>query len=812
MSINKYKVSVDKLRNYFDPAKLTFDSTEEVEPIYGVVGQKRVEQSLKFGLGAKTDGFNIFATGFPGTNKLSTIKDYVEKLSSEQEKPSDWCYIFNFKHPDRPVAIKLPPGIGTQFSQDMDELIVGARNEIPKAFESEDYEKRKSRVIESYGKIKEGLLSELEDKAAKVGFSVELATSGVVTVPIYKGKILRKDEYEKLSEEEKQRIKNITKEIQAEAKLYLSRARSLEKEAKEQIHNFEHEIAMFAVGHLLDELRKKYKSFEDVIKYLDEVQDDIIENLDSFKETEKRIEGIFPGFEILHESIFERYKVNIAVNNAETNGSPVVIEPNPTYYNLFGKLEYKAQFGAMSTSFMNIKTGAFHRANGGYIILDALDVLLNLFSWGALKRTLKTKELMIENIGEHFQAFPAATLKPASIPVNVKVIMIGHPMIYHLLFMLDEDFQKLFKVKADFDTRMERNEEFAHKYAQLISKKCRDSNLKHFDRTGIAKVVEYGSRNAENQQKLSIKVMEIEDLISEASYWASTNGSHFVTGSDVKKAIDERIYRSNLIEERINELIEDGTIIIDTAEKTIGQINGIAVADLGNYSFGKPSRITARTFIGRKGLINIEREANLSGRIHNKGVMILSGYLGGKYAMDKPLAMSATLTFEQLYDEVEGDSASSAELYAILSSLSEVPINQGIAVTGSVNQYGEIQAIGGINQKIEGFFDVCKIKGLTGNQGVLMPWSNIKNLMLREDVIEEIKKGNFNIWAIKSIDEGIEILTGKKAGKIGLNGRYPKDTINWLVNEKLEHMAKQLKKFAVEKESEPTPKVERKAA
>lgn len=797
---NTSELPIEQLKNICDPSTFDFANTAELSGDGEVIGQKRALKSFDFGFKIKTEGFNMFVSGPTGTNKLTAVKDYVERFSADEPVPSDWCYVNNFKHPDRPKLIELAAGKGSQFVSDMEELVEGAKNEIPKAFEEEEYEKRKSAIMKEFHAERDKILEELSESARKKGFTVELTPAGIITVPIIEDKPMHREEYEKLPGDHKKALQDMTEDIQTETKLILSRVRTLEKEIKERVHQLDQEIALFAVGHLLDELRDKYADHEKIMKYLNNVQKDIIKNLETFKNHGKG-QAALPGLEfMMKKPSYDKYKVNLLVNNSETEGAPVIYESNPTYYNLFGKLEYTAQFGAFSTGFQMVKPGAIHRANGGYLIINALNMLLNLMSYDALKRTIKDKQVRIENIGEHFQAIPAATLRPEPMPVNVKIILIGSPMIYNLLFRLDEDFQRLFKVKADFDTVMERDDDGAQRYAHLIANKCRESSLLHFDPSGVAEVVNYGSRIPEDQKKLSTKLMQITDMISEASFWAFQEGAPLVSASHVKKALDEKIYRSNMIEQKIQEFIERNILMIDTEGEKEGQINGLSVSMLGDYMFGKPSRITARTFVGRKGLVNIEREIKMSGRIHNKGVLILGGYIGGKYGSKKPVSISASLTFEQLYDEIEGDSASSTELYCLLSSLAEVPLRQGIAVTGSVNQKGEVQAIGGVNHKIEGYFDVCKAKGLTGEQGVMIPQSNVENLMLKDEVIEAIKAGNFHIWSVSSIDEGIQILTGMKAGELQADGTYPKDTFNWKISRKLDEFLEITKKFGPNEE------------
>lgn len=789
------KVSPDRLRKVCDPESLPFNNTEELKPLVGVVGQDRAVHALDFSLDIKANGFNLYAAGPVGTGKHSAITARVKEVAETKPVPADWCYVNNFKVPDKPIVIKLPPGKGPELAKDMDELIEACKSEIPKAFDSEEYERRKDSILNEFQSKRDQLLARLRHEAARRGFSVELTTLGIVTIPIIDGRLMKREEYDRLPKAEKERIQKLTEELQQEINHVMAQIRSLEKETKRKIQELDKQIALFAIGHLLDDLRLKYQENKKLLTYLQAVQEDIIENLENFKTTEKK-ELRLPGMELPEaEPPFEKYKVNVFITNIETKGAPVVYEPNPTYYNLVGRIEYAPRLGTMVTNFTMIKPGALHRANGGYLILNVFDVLINFMSWQALKRALKTRQATIENIGEQFRLIPTTTLRPEPIELNVKVVLIGNRWLYNLLYMLDEDFKKLFKVKADFNVEMDYTDEHVRKYAALIASRCQQEKLKHFDKTGVAKIVEYGARLAEDQKKLSTRFLEINDLITEASYWASRNGNTYVTGIDVQKAIQEKIYRSSMIEEKIREMIADGTIFIDTEGAIVGQVNGLSIIFLGDYMFGKPSRITSQIHLGKKGVINIEREAKLGGRIYNKAVMILAGFLAGRYAHNKPLSISATIGFEQSYEMVEGDSASSAELYAILSSLANLPLRQDIAVTGSVNQLGQVQPIGAVNRKIEGFYDVCRVKGLTGTQGVMIPKANIKNLMLREDVIEAVNQGKFHIWAVETIDEGLELLTGKKAGRLLPDGTWEPDSVNFLVDKRLHELAQQMLRF-----------------
>ncbi|MCL6472707.1 MAG: AAA family ATPase [Firmicutes bacterium] len=792
---NFAEVAIEDLRRECDQSIFQFKSTEEVEPLKGTIGQERAVQAIEFGLGIKTKGFNIYAAGPSGTGKTSTVKAYIQMKAEKEPVPNDWCYVNNFYDPDKPLAISLPPGRGRVFAKDMDELIAHTREEIPGAFESKEYEERKARITNEFEQAREKGFAEIEKKADERGFAVEITTAGIITIPLIKGRPLRREEFNLLPEEQKAQIQAAGEELQSEINEVLTRIRKLEKELKEKLQQLDREVALFAIGHLLQDLRDKYSDIPKVLDYLNQVEKDIIENLEDFRVTEKPASPI-PGLEALQRPVtFDRYKVNVIVNNSELKGAPVVIELNPSYYNLIGKTEYRAQFGAMSTDFTMIKAGALHRANGGYLIIHALDILTSPLAWDALKRAIRSEEIRIELMGEQYRVIPATAIRPEPIPLNVKIVLIGNPYIYMLLYNLDEDFRELFKVKADFNTEMDRDDEHVQRYASFVSEQVRESNLKHFDPSGVARIVEYGSWLAGDQKKLSTRFMDIGDMVSEASYWASTDASDLVSAKHVDQAEEHKKYRSNMIEAKIQEMINRGMILLQTEGAVVGQINALSIVSLGDYYFGQPSRITAKIHLGRKGVINIEREIKLSGPTHSKGVLILANYLAGMYAQDKPLSVSASITFEQNYSGVEGDSASSTELYVLLSALSGVPIKQSFAVTGSVNQRGEIQPIGGVNRKIEGFFDVCKARGLTGDQGVLIPHQNVTNLMLKQEVIDAVRQGMFHIYPVKTVDEGIEILTGVEAGVRREDGTFPEGTIHYLVDQRLKEMADLLREY-----------------
>lgn len=769
------KLNFTELRKYCDKNIFDFKTTEELQPIEYLIGQDRALNAINFSLDIKVDGYNLYVSGIPGTGRTTSIRKIVEEKAKNEKKPEDLVYVYNFKNPDKPNLIKFPAGKGNFFAKDIDEFISTIRKTIPKAFEAEDYEKRKNELVKKFQLEKEKLLNEVEMMAKEKGFLIQLTPTGVLTIPLQNGQPLKPEDFSKLSTDEQKRIQEEGEKLLEEINEVILRLKKIDKKIFESLKELDIEVAVFAIGHLLKDLILKYEEVAEVGDYLESLKDDIIENLSFFKELKKSEEV---------EEFLKRYKINVFVDNSNTKGAPVIYETNPTYYNLFGGIEYENKMGFMVTNFNLIKAGSIHRANGGYIIINALDLLINQFSWDTLKRTLKNKESIIENPLEQFKIIPTVSIKPEPIPINLKVILIGTPYIYYLLYYYDDEFKKLFKVKADFDTEMDKNEENMLKYVNFISSFVKKSNLKHLTKDAVSEVIDYGSRNVENQNKVTTRFQIIGNLITEANYWAEKDGSKYIEDRHIIKAIEEKEYRSNLIEQKIHELISDGTILIDVDGEKIGQINGLAIISLGDFTFGRPTKITANVSMGAKGVVNIEREVKLSGRIHDKGVMILSGFLGERYAKDKPLTISATLTFEQSYEEIEGDSASSAELYALISSIANIPIKQYYAVTGSVNQKGEIQPIGGINKKIEGFFEICKIKGFNRKQGVIIPYQNKKDLMLKKEVIDAVKDNKFHIYAIKTIDEGLEILTGLSI-----------EEIDKKVNESIYNLAINYKKF-----------------
>jgi lon-related putative ATP-dependent protease len=798
------KLSIDELYKCCDPNIFIFNTTDDLPVFTGTIGQGRALDALDFGLSLESAGFNIFLLGENGTGRMTTIKAILAQKALSEPIPFDWCYVYNFKDPDTPVAVSLEPGVAVVFQRDMEELIKILRIEIPKVFESKEYEKQKKKITEEAQKKQREIFDSLEEEAQAKGFSVRKTVSGLVIIPVKKtGEPLTEEEYDQLEEKTRKKIDEIGRTLQEKLNDAVRVVREAEKLVKDKIVALEKEAALSEVGHLIEELESKYREHERIMSYLKDVKENILENLADFKVQEEQASALAFMKLPKAEPTFTRYTVNVLVNNKDCKGAPCVFESNPTYYNLFGRIEHKFQYGMAMTDFSMIKGGSLHKANGGYIVIDALDLLRNIFAYDTLKRAIRNKEVKIEDVWEQYRLISTTTLKPEAIPLDVKVVLVGNPFLYYLLYNLDEEYRELFKVKSDFDSRMDRTDENVHKYASFVATRCKEEKLLPFDRAGVAKIVEVGSRLAEHQNKLTSRFSEIADILREASYWASKSNDMVITEKHVQKAIDERVFRTNRIEERLREMILEGTLIVDTEGERIGQVNGLAVIDLGDYSFGKPSRITAKTYAGKAGVVNIERETKMSGKIHEKAILIIANYLGSKYATKKPISLSASITFEQLYEMVEGDSATCAELYGLLSSIANIPLKQGIAVTGSMDQNGDVQPVGGINEKIEGFFDLCKFRELDGKQGVIIPRRNIKNLMIKKDLVDAIKDGRFTVYPINRVEEGLEILTGMSAGDLKEDGTYPEGTINYLVAKRLAEISEAIeKKKEEEKEKE----------
>lgn len=786
-----------KLKRTVDPSLFKFKTTKELPNLEGIVGQERGHSVINFGLNVDKVGYNIYVAGLPGTGKSTFSNSLVREFAKREAELYDWCYVYNFEDAYKPKVLQLPVGLGKSLKQDMEDFVQNLQADIPRAFNEESYKKEKAEIVQEFQEKSNEIFQELNKIAEKEGFAIRQSGSGFLTIPLVNGKPITEEQYQHLDESIVQEIEERTVKIQERVVEFTNVLRDLEKEAKKTLENLDSRVALAAAGYHLDDLKEKYESCPNILNYLEEVQGDILINISDFLQQDKQ-EAVDPLQSMLQrpakDSNFPlKYEVNLMVDNTETKGAPVITADNPTFYNLIGKVEYESRMGVMSTNFTKIKPGFLHEANGGYLIVQAKDILSKSYAWDALKRALITKDIQIENIGEHAGLMATTSLSPEPIPLNIKVIIIGNLDLYQLLYHYDEDFGKLFKIKADFDVEMDYSEENINLLASFIHTHCNKYNLLHFDQTAVAKVVEYSIRLTSHQEKMSTRFNQLVEIIYESDTWAKMEQANLVTKEHVIKAIKEREYRSNLYEEKIQASIDEGTILIDTEGKKVGQVNGLAVYNVGQYSFGKPTRITATTFMGRRGIVNIERESKLSGKIYNKGIYILTGYLGEQFAQKHPLTLTAHLAFEQSYGGIDGDSASSTELYALMSSLANVPIDQGIAVTGSVNQKGEIQPIGGVNEKIEGFYDVCKTKGLTSEQGVMIPYQNTKNLMLKDEVIEAVEAGMFHIYAIHTIEEGIEILTGMEAGQKNEVGTYPENTLFAKITSQLEEYIKRSK-------------------
>ncbi len=782
------ELSYTQLKKECDPSTFKFKTTKELEPFTGVIGQARGIKALEFGVNIDIKGYNIYMEGPTGIGKTIYARNYLQGIAKNKPTPNDWCYIYNFNNPNEPIALSLPAGMGKQLEADMNAFIKTVQTEIKAAFNNQDFEKEKDNIKKELEDKKFKLIEKLNKDAAKLGFEIKNSDS-IYFLPMINGKVLTEKEFNELDQATKDQFEINSLEIQKETIEVMKKIKELEAKSAEKIGSWQSNIALFAVSIQVNELKATYKKFPVIVNFLKSVQNDIITNLDAFIADEQKASQNMPPM-MKPEKPWEKYQINLLVDNSQLEGAPVIIDSNPSFYNLFGKLEYENSYGTMRTDFTLIKPGLIHKANGGYLILQIRDLLTAPVIWDSFKRVLRTRQIYVDTLRDYqMNAVAIAGLKPEPIPVNFKVVLIGPASIYQQLLNFDEDFRKLFKVKVEFEEEAPRNDTTMNKIAQFIHTFCEKEKAPHFNAGAVSRVIEYCSKAVDNQNKISTQLNDITELLGEACTWAKMEGAKVVTADYVKKAISERIERINKYDQQLVEMIQNGTILIDTCGEKVGQINGLSIMRLGDFSFGKPAKITANTYVGRTGIVNIEREVSMSGTSHSKGVMILSAYIGEKFAQDTPLSLAASLCFEQLYSGVDGDSASSTELYALLSSLSELPIKQSLAVTGSVNQKGEIQPIGGVTDKIEGFFHICKLRGLTGEQGVLIPYQNIKNLNLSDEVIKAVKDGNFHVYPVKTIDEGIEILTGVPAGRKNKDGKYPAGTVNYLVNEKLKKYA-----------------------
>ncbi len=800
VDVGRLRVSPEELRLEQDPGAFQFECTEDLIPLTEFVGQDRALRSLQFGLGVNKPGYNIFVTGLTGTGKATAILEYIRRAVEEQRKagettsPTDWCYVFNFGDPDRPNAISLPAGTGKKLRQDLDDLLVTVKSNVVRTFSSDEYERQRREIFEEGQRAAQTLMEQAQKAAEEAGFVLRFLPTGVTLVPLIDGKPMTPQQFAALSPEERRSISEREQPIAASVNEVGERLRVIEREVAQAIILLDRKVAEVIMKGSFDAMAAEYREHEEVARFLEHLRTFAQDSVDILRDHDGHV---LPSALAAagQPDPFLAFRCNVFVDNSAAEGPPIIVETNPIWTNLFGRLDRRAYLGTYISDHTLLKPGSVHRANGGYLILNLIDVFTKPGAWDGLKRLIRTKEVRLEDPMEQYGFLTPQALRPEPIPVDIKLVITGDPMAYFLLSAYDEEFWEMFKVKADFDHQIARTAENVLAYAGFICAACGRDGLRHFDRTAVAQVVEHGSRLADDQRKLSARFGRLRDLIVEADYWAGIEGARLVNGEHVQKAIAEKLYRLNLVEERLRDLIAQGTIMVDVTGAVAGQINGLAVLELGDFSFGRPTRITARTFMGQRGIASIDRESQLSGKIHDKGVLILSGYLGWKYAQDKPLSLSATISFEQGYEAIDGDSASLAELCAVLSSLADAPIRQDLAMTGSVNQKGEVQPIGGQNQKIEGFHDVCKVVGMTGAQGVVMPSRNKRNLMLRPAVVESVQKGQFHIYAVDSVDQAIEIMTGIPAGERQPDGSYPEGTINRRVDDRLREMGEAMRKF-----------------
>jgi lon-related putative ATP-dependent protease len=800
--INRLKP--DELYRNCDIENFSFDSTTEIEEEITLVGQERASEAIDFGTNITYHGYNIFVLGPNGMGKRKIAQDFFEKKAKTEPVPSDWIYVNNFSNPDQPNAIELPSGMGIAYEQDIQELIDEMQTALSAAFESEEYQNRRQAIFESFKEKQADLFNELQEKANQNNLAMIKTPSGIAFTPRDEDGVMSPEEVNNLSTEKREEFKESIEKLQEDLQKILQQVPVWQREAKEKIKSINKEMANFAIGGLINELIEKYQELDAIIAHIEQIQSQVVDNADEFlagneQEPTSFIEAISQRRDGA-SALLEQFKVNVIIDNSEKDGAPVIFEDHPTYPNLIGRVEHFAQMGTLRTDFRMIKSGAMHKANGGYLVLDARKLLTQPYAWEGLKRALQSREIEIESIGQALSLISTASLKPDPIPLNLKIALVGDRILYYLLIQYDPEFSELFKVQADFETEIEWNQENQDLYAKLIATIVKKESTKPFKKSAVARLIEESARQANDSERLNTRIQDIHELIVESDYWAKNSNRQSVIKKDVEQAINAKIKRADRLREKVQDSILRDINLISTDGKKVGQINGLSVYTLGSFSFGKPTRITARISLGKGQVIDIEREVDMGGAIHSKGVLILAGFIRGRYAQEVPLSLSASLVFEQSYGGVDGDSASSTELYALLSAIADIPLKQNLAVTGSVNQYGQVQAIGGVNEKIEGFYDICNERGLTGDQGVLIPKSNVKHLMLRKDVINAVKAGEFHIYPITHIDEGIEVMTGLEAGEKQEDGTYPDGTINALVKERLDQMAKRLTEFGKNKD------------
>ena len=786
---NKNELNYKNLKISCDPSIFKFKTTEELDNIETGIGQERGIKALEFGLNVDINGYNLYLEGPAGVGKTMYTKHYLDKISKKQKTPCDWCYIYNFENPNEPIALPLHAGQGKEFKEQMEVFIKDIKNDLKNTFNNEDFEKEKALIAQTYEEKREALMVKLNKKSEKYGFQVKSAQNGIYMMPIINGKAIEQEEFEKLDDETKQNFEDNSSIVQEQILQVISEIKNIEQESQKKLSEWQSNVALLTINAHINYIRSKFKRNKKISTFLENIKKDILKNIDYFLAEPQNETQQMPGPRPEPPKPWENYRVNLFIDNSAQEGAPVIMDSNYSYHNIFGKLEYENYYGSLKTDYTMLKPGLLHKANGGYIIFQAHDLIENAVCYEGLKKALRQKQLLIENTADPRSPMVMVSLKPEPIPLDLKVIIVGDEQIYQTLLAVDYDFRKLFKIKVEFEDSSDNTEENMNKLARFIHGFCEQEQLPHLDPSAVAKIMEYSSRLADNQDKLSTRFNDLAQIIGEAATWAKMKKSKIVTAEFVDMALSERANRIKKYDSMYTEMIKENTLLIDTTGAKVGQINGLTIMNIGDYMFGKPVKITATTYTGKNGVINIEREVDLSGSTHSKGVYILSGYLGEKFAQDIPLSLTASICFEQLYNGVDGDSASSTELYAILSSLSGVPINQSFAVTGSVNQKGEIQPIGGVNEKIEGFFQICKMRGLNGTHGVIIPKQNVHNLNLSDEVIEAVKNGDFHIYAISTIEEGIELLTGVPAGKKDANGHFPAGSINYLAYEKLKKYA-----------------------
>lgn len=794
---NSLELNYKQLKDVCDPNIFKFNTTADIKEYNTIYGQDRGINALQFGVQVEVKGYNIFVEGPTGVGKTMYTKNYLETVSKKKKIPNDWCYIYNFDDPNEPIAISFPAGQGKLFKKTMDDFIKDVRLDIKRTFDNEDFEKEKQLIRQEFEEKRDLLLTKLNEKSIKHGFQVKTAQNGIYMMPVLNGKTIEEEEFNNLDEAVRQEFEEKSNIVQQQIYEAINEIKAIEKEADKKIDEWQSNIALLTINLHINTVKTIFKRNKKINKFLENIKKDILKNISYFTQdeiAEKNVRNMNMQ-KTDNKAPWNNYKVNLFIDNSGLEGAPVIMDTNYSYNNIFGKLEYENQFGALKTDYTMLKPGLLHKANGGYIIFQAKDLIANPGCYEALKKSLSVKLLNIENSIDQRSSMVLVSLKPEPIPLNVKVILIGDANMYYTLLSLDEDFSKLFKVKVEFEEDAPKTDENIQKLSQFIGNYCKNSEILDLDKEAMAKIVEFASRLADDKDKISTKFNEISQIVAESSTWAKMAKKKIITKEFIQKALDQRVERIKKYDSRYLEMIKENTLLISTDGYEVGQINGLTIITIGDYSFGKPSKITANTYLGKSGITNIEREIEISGPSHSKGVLILTGYLGEKFAQDFPLSLTASLCFEQLYNGVDGDSASSTEAYALLSSLSGIPINQSLAVTGSVNQKGEIQPIGGVNEKIEGFYQICKMRGFNKKHGVIIPIQNVRNLHLSDEIIESVKNGDFHIYAINTIDEGIELLTGVPAGKKNKDGTFPAGSINYLVYEKLKSYAEKSKIF-----------------